>query len=1153
MQVLINSIYESTGDTRIELINLMQDDIKTKKVLVLGDLSRVFVMINQMLMDTNKQVILATHGLLLSLIDYLLPAELEGGLKLFQNQLIHNLADSDRHIRKSTKSIFLKFITKTRNSEQVLELLSDSFKNKNFYIRERSINLIPDIFIADKSIFCNRTGINEVRKVIECIIIHLNDVNESVRKASKKVIQNLKNIENFELVYRRLAIQHQNIVDKIQQEMPPKIDKFIELNFKIQEQTDPLIDQFIPFEFIAKKNLTIDDFPQDLKTQLYFGFLPKEILQDTLNQKDLTIRERGITELNMQFFENESEQQNYDSKIIDKIVKGSFMPSFFKYISSLFFSQDKKIILMILNIIGKVMQVPGVQVNVYLPLCLPGLIQCLKDERVIIRQKSLFLLKKLTNYISKKQYFQNLIYFIEQQMDNWHQKEELINLISYLVLMIHPNEQWFYGIDLKEMQIKQEKKMVEEQSFNLREVDFKKSLIVIASYLNDSIAKVKYAALECLSLLAYLDKKHLEYLHEVLNNQVYEKLNDKVDNGIVYFINDNGNLELPQINIKKLEEQKIQSQMKLSIVESVQIEPKPQTPIESEKSEESHYKVTYYYDKFPMSLNDKIIKSNASIDSLFASEHKNNQGTKYDMVIPIGQFQQTKANEQFKLINSNIYLEKERVDDNQYEDEIMHSEEEELQSIEFEYPTRTLKYRGHAPEQITKSKYQPIDDIKSRVQHTIKQLNEDINVDLQIPKVIKANVGAYSGYKFEVEEDEDDEEIFIDTKQIKQQHKQLQFNQEEVIINNEQKTTENITNIQIEQVQDIIKNQQLIYTPEQRYQKRLDEFLLSFEERDGKNKGRNARKLKKKLKEIAKQEELPKVFDMPVYIDNARAETAALLINLSSLNLDLLAMSLNKLKLLLLNHLSDVYASQVPLLQIVNDVCRILSTQTDNPLYAIDYSQYKKNIPPQIIVRKIVFIALQTLSVAVQTLRSTLIQVQKLFSVCGVWLQDDNKQVSQQAEQTMLDILRFCDDSQLQNILPNLYNKHSFNSKIYVGVLIEHLIIKYQSEIFKSVHFNNIIQLISQMIIDQSFDVRRIGKKVFFKILTLGKYQIEEIVMQMHQKEKQSMKELMQRYDELVTDHQIGIFDQDEYMGQQVIPQKINFEYEMIDDQIFMK
>ncbi|CAD8189260.1 unnamed protein product [Paramecium pentaurelia] len=1152
MQVLINSIYESAGDTRIELINLMQDDIKAKKGIVLGDLSRIFIMINQMLIDTNKQVILATHGLLSSLIDYLLPAELEGGLKHFENQLIHNLADSDRQIRKSTKSIFLKFIAKTRNSEQVLELLSDSFKNKNFYIRERSINLIPDIFIADKSIFCNRTGINEVRKVIESIIIHLNDVNESVRKASKKVIQNLKNIENFELVYRRLAVQHQNVVDKIQQEMPPKVDKFIELNFKIQEHKDPLFDQFVPFEFIAKTNLTIDDFPQDLKTQLYFGFLPKEILQDTLNQKDLAIREKGITELNMQFFEDEGESQNYEQKTVDKIVKGSFMPSFFKYISSLFFSEDKKIILMILNIIGKIMQVPGVQVNVYLPLCLPGLVQCLKDERVIIRQKALFLLRKLTNYISKKQYFQNLIYFLEQKMDNWHQKEELINLVSYLILMIHPSEQWFYGIDWKEMNIKQEKQ-IEELSFNLREVDFKNSLITIASYLNDSIAKVKYASLECLSLLAYLDKKHLEYLHEILNNKVYEKLNDKVDNGIVYFINDNGNLELPQFNIKKLEEQKIQSQIKLSMVQSIQSEPKPQTPVESEKSEESRYKITYYYDKFQMSLNDKIIKSNASIDSLFASEHKNNQGTKYDMIIPLGQFQQTKANEQFKLVNSNLYIEKEKVDDNPYEDEIMHSDEDELQSIEFEYPTRTLKYRGHAPDQITKSKYQPIDDIKSRVFHTIKQLNEDINVDLQIPKVIKANVGAYSGYKYEDEEEADDEEIFIDTKLIKQQHRQTQPTQEESIINDEKVMKENYADNQIEQVQEIIKNQQLIYTPEQRYQKRLDEFLLSFEQRDSKNKGKNARKLKKKLKEIAKQEELPKVFDMPVFIDNARAETAALLINLSSLNLDLLAVSLHKFRVLLQNHLSDVYASQVPLLQIVNDVCRILSTQSDNPLYAIDYSQYKKNIPPQIVVRKIVFIALQTLSVAVQTLRSTLIQVQKMFTVCGVWLQDDNKQISQQAEQTMLDILRFCDDSQLQNILPNLYNKQSFNSKIYVGVLIEHLVIKYQREIFKSVHFNNIIQLISQMVIDQSFDVRRIGKKVFFKILTLGKYQIEEIVMQMHQQEKNQMKELMQRYDELVTDHQIGIFDQEEYMGLQVMPQKFNFEYEMIDDQIFMK
>lgn len=54
MNTLINSIYESKDEVRIELIDLMTDEVKTKKGLVLGDLSRVFIMINQMISDTNK-------------------------------------------------------------------------------------------------------------------------------------------------------------------------------------------------------------------------------------------------------------------------------------------------------------------------------------------------------------------------------------------------------------------------------------------------------------------------------------------------------------------------------------------------------------------------------------------------------------------------------------------------------------------------------------------------------------------------------------------------------------------------------------------------------------------------------------------------------------------------------------------------------------------------------------------------------------------------------------------------------------------------------------------------------------------------------------------------------------------------------------------
>lgn len=76
----------------------------------------------------------------------------------------------------------------------------------------------------------------------------------------------------------------------------------------------------------------------------------------------------------MQFFEDFDAIESSNSRVIDKIINGGFMPSFFKYISSLFTCEDYRIIIMLLNIVGKVMQVPGVHVNVYLPLCLPGLI-----------------------------------------------------------------------------------------------------------------------------------------------------------------------------------------------------------------------------------------------------------------------------------------------------------------------------------------------------------------------------------------------------------------------------------------------------------------------------------------------------------------------------------------------------------------------------------------------------------------------------------------------------------------------------------------------------------------------------------------------------------------------------------------------------------
>ncbi|KAM3132978.1 hypothetical protein pb186bvf_014974 [Paramecium bursaria] len=1133
MNLFINSIYEAKGDVKIELVDLLGQDIQTQKGIVISDLSRLFIMIKCLLMESSQQLLISTHQLINILQDNLLKEEVESGMKIIQDGLIKNLADTDWNVRKSTKNVFIKFVQKTRNIEQVLQILSVSLQNKDFYIRERVINLVPDILQVEKSIFQNRSGINDVRRIIESLLIQTNDTNLSIKEEAIKSIRQIKQYENFDIVYRRLATEHQLIVDRIQNEIPKKIDKFIQLNldlikdakFEIQEK------DFVPFDFLTKACFNLNDFPYDLKSKLYFGFLQENILIDTLN-KDLAVREKGIIELNNQFFIDNEEEISINSSIIQNIAQGGFMPSFFKYISSLFTSDDFRIINILLNILSKIIQIPGIHVNVYLPLCLPGLIQALKDDRVVIRQRSIFLLKQLIKYMKKRQYLLNLIYFLDQKSDKWHQKEELLNMISYLVLSIEPTEEWFYSQDNASI-IKQQQMI--KPSFNIKEVDFQKILRSISFHLDDRVSKVKTAALECLAIFSYNDHKHLEYLHEILDQGIYEKLNDKIDQGLIYFINDQGNLELPQFNVKKMQEMRISFKEKESLILSQRIPSPPQVEEESQESADSNYKITYFYDKFHLSQREKIHKSNQSLDNLFASEHNNIDNTKYDLIVPINQIQQTNSQEAFKMINSNLYVLK------QQDDEIMpssdESSEEMLEQVEFQYPTRTLKHRGHPPEQLTQSKFQPITDVRDRVNKAIKQLNEDVNVDMQIPKVVKANVTAYQGYQYDGQV-EDDEEIFIDTKALKEEYKN-QKQQEQ--IQEEIQQAQNDDQIQVENVLNIMKNEQLKYTPEQRYQKRLEEFMLTFENRE--IKGKNARKIKKKLLEQSKQE-LPNIFKFNVRIENPSAEMHSLLINLSVLDVKLLQECLFKLQILLTQHIDSVYSSQASLLQIINDVCRLLSTNSDNPLYSIDYSKYPYD--PQMIVRVIVVNAMKTISIAVQALRKVLIHVQKMFRDVGIWLQDENKIVSAQAEETLLDIIRYCDDTQLSDIFPKLYNKQSFSSKIYVGVLIENLVLKYQQNIQKSPHFKQILQLISQMIVDISFDVRRQGKKVFFKILNYGQYQAEEIVQEMPQLEKEQMRSLIQKHKELLQDNQIGEFDPMEYLDQQAVPFKS--EYFEVED-----
>ena len=54
MNLFINSIYEAKGDVKIELVDLLGQDIKTQKGIVISDLSRLFIMIKCLLIESSQ-------------------------------------------------------------------------------------------------------------------------------------------------------------------------------------------------------------------------------------------------------------------------------------------------------------------------------------------------------------------------------------------------------------------------------------------------------------------------------------------------------------------------------------------------------------------------------------------------------------------------------------------------------------------------------------------------------------------------------------------------------------------------------------------------------------------------------------------------------------------------------------------------------------------------------------------------------------------------------------------------------------------------------------------------------------------------------------------------------------------------------------------
>jgi hypothetical protein len=173
---------------------------------------------------------------------------------------------------------------------------------------------------------------------------------------------------------------------------------------------------------------------------MFFEESDSELEDEMLVPEGVSEQENEMVEANM--------FKAFRKCAVERILRSGFLPQFFKYVTFLLSSeQNFNILNVLLNIVNRVISVPGVHVNTYLPLCLPGLVNCLDDQRVVVRRRALFLLRKLIKYLRKRQYFMNLLFFLEEASTNqgWHSKEELLNLVSILVLETGPREEWLHG------------------------------------------------------------------------------------------------------------------------------------------------------------------------------------------------------------------------------------------------------------------------------------------------------------------------------------------------------------------------------------------------------------------------------------------------------------------------------------------------------------------------------------------------------------------------------------------------------------------------------------------------------------------------------------------------------------------------------------
>ena len=520
VQTLIETIYQaSSNQDRTELVHDLVETICSQQLVVINNLRRLFLLLEQLLIEANPDaMVLAGSRLAQALIEHLLPSELESHFPQIMYTLLTNLGSRQVEVRRISKRLLVAYVQRTGNVEQVIASIAQEgqgFSSGNFYVRQKCVKLLPRLLRAagPGSLFTSQYSLNLMRRMLENAIVLLEDKVASVRAASGVTLLRIKqlNFENFDNAFRRLSFEHQGAFSaataiearKLQNEQfvtimveelgaeRSALESFGDANYYEQYLREPL-----PRDEYALRNY----FQSCRKPGGdYFGFLSEENLLDCFNERDVRVRVESARELAEGFF---------------RVWPAGFPREntryFLKLLSHLLEDDTPVVEDECLRIANKVVDTPGLHVSTYLNLLIPILVPKLGYEQVSIRQRALALLRKIFRPMRKTTLLKNVMLWLDARTpeQSWHAQEELLHLICFIFLESDQKELQA-SLFAKLYQVSQAIDEIDEEDQPAKNgprdlsptLDFRQLVTKVAGFLDSPVHKVRKASLETLAVI----------------------------------------------------------------------------------------------------------------------------------------------------------------------------------------------------------------------------------------------------------------------------------------------------------------------------------------------------------------------------------------------------------------------------------------------------------------------------------------------------------------------------------------------------------------------------------------------------------------------------------------------------------------------------